>query len=86
MIDCALVLGSSAGTLDTDRLDVREVVATGIVREEMAGRTRAAPEINQLAVTIQTGRAQDRRCRNNIPMALFANLKAIVMERSVYSE
>lgn len=86
-MDWALVLGSSAGTLDTDRLDVREVVATGIVREEMAGRTRAAPEINQLAaVTIQTGGAQDRRCRNNIPMALFANLKAIVMERSVYSE
>ena len=41
-IDCAFFLGSSAGTLDADRELVSVVVRAGRVREERAGRRRAA--------------------------------------------
>ncbi len=44
MIDCALLEGSSAGTLDAYRCDVRDVDSGERVRRGSdAGRSRAAP-------------------------------------------
>lgn len=44
MMDCALVLAGSSGTLDAGRAVVREVKA-GSVRGATEGRRRAAPAV-----------------------------------------
>lgn len=44
--DCALVLGSSLGTLEAARADVR-LVSAGTLRKGIAGRTRVAPDTDQ---------------------------------------
>ena len=47
MIDCAFFDGSSVGTLDAYRLEVRLVESGGRVRMGRAGRSRAEPIIYQ---------------------------------------
>lgn len=51
--DCAFFLGSSAGTLEEDDRELEIDVRAGRVREERAGRRRAAPTLCQ---SIESGR------------------------------
>ena len=47
IIDCAFFDGSSAGTLDAYRLEMRVEESGGRVRMGKAGRSRAVPTTNQ---------------------------------------
>lgn len=78
MMDWALALGSSVGTLDAGRTVVREVRA-GRDRGAMEGRRRAAPGGSQSAAPTPIGRESHRGTRVNLPTAVLAKRDAIVM-------
>ena len=47
IIDCAFFFGSSVGTLEACRVDVKCVVSAGRLRIGALGRSRVAPERSQ---------------------------------------